>query len=364
MSSFFTCESFFDGQELHGPRRIERNEIGEIVRIDPHSGSCEYSIISPGFVDVQMNGFSQVDVATCDYSEFLELDASLAARGTTSWLGTIVSAPLESMSHQLNRLSEFCKQTDSHGCIGVHMEGPFLGNAPGAHRTKHIVPANDDFLESLPDCVRIVTMAPEQEGVLDAIAGLVDRGIVVSVGHSRCTAAEFLEAQQRGARMVTHLFNGMSEVHHRNDGVALMALTLDSMTVGVIADLVHVRAEALNLAFRSKKPGTVCLVSDSVAWKSPWAVHNKVEIQHGAPRLPDGTLAGASTPLAVGVRHCVTSAGVDVEMALRAATSTPANLMGRADIGHIRRGQRCDFVCLDSELSVVKTVRRLPSVRG
>ncbi|CAB4602887.1 unannotated protein [freshwater metagenome] len=364
MISTFTCEAFFDGEVLHGPRILDVDASGHVVRIDEHKGNCDFALISPGFVDLQMNGFGAVDVATSTMPEFLTLDEELARCGTTSWLGTIVTAPLQSMTQTLKRLDENIAHHTQRGCIGVHMEGPFLGAAPGAHRTRDIIPVDSEFLQSLPESVRLVTIAPEQMGAPAGISSLTARGIVVSLGHSRCTTAEFEEAQRMGAQMVTHLYNGMSEVHHRADSVALMALTNDEVVVGVIADLVHVRAEAIDLAFRAKPSGTVCLVSDSVAWMSPWAVKNGVEIRDGSPRLPNGTLAGSSTPLAEGVRNCVIGAGVPLDEALRAATSTPARLIGRSDIGHIRHGEKCDFVGLDGELSVVTTVRRLPSVRG
>ena len=364
MSSTFTCDSFFDGHELHGPRVIEIDSSSQVVRVDEHHGASDFRLISPGFVDLQMNGFGSVNVAAATVSEFTDLDEELARCGTTSWLGTIVTAPLQSMTRTLQRLNDHIQGQNHRGCIGIHMEGPFLGSAPGAHRTADIIAVDSDFLRSLPESVRLVTMAPEQEGVHVGISYLAERGIVVSIGHTRCTTTEFAQAQSAGARMVTHLFNGMSEIHHRKDGVALMALTNDQVVVGVIADLVHVRAEAITLAFRAKSSDTVCLVSDSVAWKSPWALENGMEIRDGAPRLSNGTLAGSSTPLAEGVRNCVLEAGVSLAEALRAATSTPAHLIGRSDIGHIRLGEKCDFVCLDNELSVVNTVRRLPSERG
>ena len=162
---------------------------------------------------------------------------------------------------------------------------------------------------------------------------------------------------------MTHLYNAMSGVHHRQDGVALSALTDPRVTAGLIADMCHVSAPAVRLAFLAK-PAEIALVSDSIAWNSQWANRMSVEVRDGAPRLPDGTLAGSSTSLAECVRRTVQMAGVDISVALRAATSTPARVVGRTDVGHLVTGRSCDIVAFDRDLHVCATWSRLVSSRG
>ena len=357
-----TTNRFFDGLTLHGPTLIETAD-DMVTDVSPHEGDTEHALISPGFVDVQMNGFDAVDVASCTRDEFLQMDALLAEAGTTSWLATIVTAPLERLSEVIARLDGWVRANDT-GCAGIHVEGPFLGRAPGAHNPRWIVDVDLDWIASLPSSVRLVTLAPEQTRCIDAVHALRERRIAVSIGHSRCSDAEFTAAVGAGAGMATHVFNGMSGVHHRDEGVALCALTDDRVVAGLIGDGVHVSARAASLVFRAKPAGGVCLVSDSIGWRGPWARKLAVEVRDGAPRLPDGTLAGTSVALAECVQRVVRDSGVSVEAALAAATTTPASLIGYPQTGTIAVGSPADIVCLDEGLHVREVHRRLVSQRG
>jgi len=355
-----TCNQFFDGDTLTGPHRVVLGANGSVECITPFSGSPDVPILSPGFVDIQMNGFRDVNVAGASASELQLLDDYLLSCGTTSWLGTVVTAPLTSLTEYVALLHEIFTSHRIAGFAGIHIEGPFLGLAPGAHRTKHIIACDLDWISGLPNSVRLMTVAPEQVNVIAAIELLVMKGITVSLGHSRPSRQQFDEAVSAGARMVTHLYNGMSGVHHRDPGLALWALTHPSIMMGLIADLVHVQPEAVSLAFAAAN-SHVCLVSDSVAWKRPNGTVSDIEIRDGAPRLPDGTLAGSSTPLAVCVQNAVQRCGVSLHSALKSATSIPADLANLPSAGRIRVGEKADLVALGSDLSVLKAWRRLPS---
>ena len=360
MSLEITCQQFFDGTVLHGPTRINVADDGLIVSLSDHAGDCDFPVVSPGFVDVQMNGFDNVHVANATTNDLVELDRVLLDKGTTSWLGTIVTAPLDKMSLSLASLHQSFLSKQIQGFAGIHVEGPFLGAAPGAHPVKHIIPCDLDWITGLVPSVRLVTVAPEQENVIAAIHELRARNVTVSLGHSRPTKSQYEEAVAAGATMVTHLFNGMSGVHHRDPGLAMWALTDDRISCGLIADGVHVQPDAIALAFRAAK-SRICLVSDSVSWRTQSGSRPGVEIRDGAPRLSDDTLAGSCTPLSECVQRVVQECGVSIATALESATSIPADLARLPDVGRIRVGQKADLLALDSELSVLKAWRRLPS---
>ena len=360
MSREITCNKFFDGVVLHGPRRLVVSDSGIVESIDEHVGASEYPLVCPGFVDIQMNGFENVHVANASTEDLTRLDQWLLERGTTSWLGTIVTARLEKMSASLVSLHKSFQSGHVHGFAGIHVEGPFLGAAPGAHPVKHIIACDSDWLSQLVPSVCLVTVAPEQIDVIPAIRLLRERNITVSLGHSRPTKSQFENAVEAGATMVTHLFNGMSGVHHRDPGLAMWALNDERVSCGLIADGVHVHADAMALAFRAA--GTrICLVSDSVSWETSSGPRPGVEIRNGAPRLLDDTLAGSCTPLVECVQRVVRECGVSLESALASATSIPADLVGLSEIGRIRRHQMADLLALDTDLSVLKAWRRLPS---
>lgn len=360
MSREITCSQFFDGDELHGPRRIVVADEGLIESIDNYDGIPECAVVCPGFVDIQMNGFNDVHVANASTQDLERLDQSLLEYGTTSWLGTIVTAPLDAMSASLTSLHDSFQSGQVQGFVGIHVEGPFLGAAPGAHPVKHIVACDMQWISQLVSSVRLVTMAPEQAGVIAAISALRKRNVTVSLGHSRPTKAQYEDAVNAGASMVTHLFNGMSGVHHRDPGLATWALIDEQMSCGLIADGVHVNTDAIQLAFRAAG-NRICLVSDSVSWKTPSGPRPGVEIRNGAPRMVDDTLAGSCTPLGECVQRVVRECGVSLQTALASATSIPADRVGLTHVGRIRLGQKADLLALGSDLSVLNAWRRLPS---
>ena len=363
MSDVVTCEHFFDGVTMHGPRELTYDN-GVVVSIEPFTGPADHHIIAPGFVDIQMNGFEQWDVARGSVSELQNLGNRLRDLGTTTWLGTITTAPFESLARSISTIDAAINSDGIVGCAGIHVEGPFLGLAPGAHNPSWIIPIDHEWIQNLPTSVQLVTLAAEQEDITTGISLLRDKGIAVSIGHSRPSASQWEHARAAGASLVTHLFNGMSGVHHREDGLALMALNDSDVFAGLIGDMVHVSPAAIRLAFIVKGDGRVCLVSDTVGWSSQWAQKRAIEIRDGSPRLPDGTLAGSSTPLAECVRRVVNHAGVPLDQALRAATSAPADAIGLANAGRLAVGQLGDFVALDDSLCVVRTWSRLVSLRG
>ena len=356
-----TTRRFFDGTTLHGPSSIVVDN-GVVTQISFHTGECEHALVAPGFVDLQMNGWFDVDVADADGERLAELSTSLWHEGTAHWLGTIVTAPLTTMGERLTRLDRICTRGDVPGFAGIHVEGPFLGGAPGAHDRRHIVDVDMDAVAATPESVRVVTVAPDAVGANEACRFLSDRGITVSAGHATPDRDTFAGFVSSGASMVTHLFNGMSGIHHRDGGMALWSLLDDRLTLGLIADGRHVGEDAVALAFRAAA-GRICLVSDSVAWASDRALSRGVRVVDGAAALPDGTLAGSATSLGGCVRWAVTKAGVDVATALSAATSVPARLIGRPELGTVTVGAPCDLLFLDDELHVVGGSRRLASPR-
>ena len=358
-----TTQKFFDGQLLHGPTRILL-EDGKVSGIEGHTGPSDFHLITGGFVDLQMNGFAAVDISDCTIEELITLDRELLFHGTTHWLATVITAPLERLAERVSFLHEALKSGLIPGMVGIHIEGPFLGRAPGAHRTDWIVPIDIDWLHKLPDSVSLVTMAPEQPMASQATQVLTQRGIAVSMGHTRPTEMDINHMVDAGSKMVTHLFNGMSGVHHREPGMALRALVDQNIIAGLIADMAHVSPDAVTLAFAAKGGQGVCLVSDSVAWESDRAKRRGIHIVDGSPQLPDGTLAGSSTPLSQCVQRCVSRAGVGLEEVLKAATSTPSHIINRDDLSRTQVQSSVNLVALDESLCVIGAWRGLVSHRA
>lgn len=363
MSQILTTKRFFDGQILHGPTELHLHD-GVVLKVKPYAGHPEFSLMSPGLLDLQMNGFAAIDISDCSFEDLLSLDQSLLSHGTTHWLATVITAPLDRLGERIAFLDEVCRSGQVPGLLGIHIEGPFLGKAPGAHRTDWIVPIDMEWVEALPESVRLVTIAPEQQMATKATEMLTQRGVAVSMGHSRPSTSEMESMVTAGASMVTHLFNGMSGVHHREPGLALRALVDARITSGLIADMSHVSPDAVALAFAAKGGHGVCLVSDTVAWDTERAKRRGIQIVNGSPQLVDGTLAGSCTPLSQCVQRSVHDAGVDLEEVLKAATMTPSKVIHRPQLSQIREGGTVNLLAMDDALCVVGAWRALVSHRA
>ena len=330
-------------------------EDGRVVAVEPASGPAPDRTLAPGFVDVQVNGLDDVDVADAG-DRWGRLDELLAAGGVTTWCPTLVTAPLDAYRARLQAVTDAAARPAAGrpAIAGAHLEGPFLGSRPGAHPVELLLPLDLDWLAALPDVVRLVTLAPELEGAPEAVRLLRRKGVAVSLGHSAATPAQVAACVEAGASLVTHLFNGMPPLHHREPGLAGEALLDDRLTACLIGDGVHVAPAVVALAFRCKPAGRVALVSDAIAWRVPQHAGSAITLVDGAARLADGTLAGSAITLDAAVGTAV-SGGVALADALVAASATPAAAIGCTDRGHLTPGARADLVALGPDLTVQAT---------
>jgi N-acetylglucosamine-6-phosphate deacetylase len=312
-------------------------------------------VLAPGFVDLQVNGIDDVDVARADGPDWDRLDQLLLAQGVTAWCPTLVTAPLGWYAAPLQRIRDAIDRPAAPRprILGVHLEGPFLGGAPGAHRRDHLAPVDLDWIDALPDHVAMATIAPECPGAPGAIERFRGRGVLVSIGHTTADAEEIAIAVEAGASMATHLFNGMSGLHHRDPGVAANVLTNPRLDASIIADGIHVHPTMLRLAFDQLGDRAI-LVTDAVAWRAGSAGTVGLAMVDGAPRLPDGTLAGSTLTMDAAIRTSV-AAGVDLGAALRAASTRPAQRIGAPPLGRIEPGAPANLVALTPDLHVEHT---------
>ena len=276
------------------------------------------------------------------------LDEALLAQGVTSWCPTLVSAPLERYAAPLARIAAAETRTT---VLGVHLEGPFLGDRHGAHPDAFIVPPDPAWVDGLPPIVRLMTVGPEAPGALDLIRALRRREVVVAIGHTQAAPAIVREAAEAGATLFTHLWNASGSVSARSPGPIGAALADDRLAVSLIADLAHVDATSLAVALAAKDD--VVLVTDAVAWRSEWARSLGIEVVDGTPTLPDGTIAGSALTMDRAVRNVADLVGL--ERAVRSASTTPARVMGATDRGELVPGRRADVVLLDADLAVSAT---------
>lgn len=319
------------------------------------------SVVLPGFIDLQCNGGFGIDLAS-EPKRLWELAALLPRTGVTAWLPAIVSAPPDITDGGLAALAAHPGGLVAEP-LGLHLEGPFLAPARrGAHDPRHLATPDRDRASdwSAQAGVALVTLAPELPGALEVVRDLVGRGVVVAAGHSDATAEEAEAAIEAGVSFVTHLFNAMAPLHHRAPGLAGVALADDRLRAGVIADGVHLHPRAVAVAWRALGERLV-LVTDAVAAMGAPDALARLGRQHVAAgpdgvRLADGTLAGSDLSMDRAVRNLAELGGCTLREAAAAASSAPADVLGRSDRGRLVPGARGDVVLLTSAGEVVATV--------
>ncbi len=335
-----------DGHVVIDGGRITNIGAGavDLPSIDAHGGW-----IAPGFIDVQINGAHGIDL-TARPDRIDDLAAQLPQHGVTAFLPTIVTCPRDLRTAALEAWRRRDgERAGSAVALGLHVEGPML--APirrGAHPEALLEPPSAALVAdwSRSSGVALVTLAPELPGALDVIAELVQRGVVVSLGHTDASAEQFAAGLAAGASYATHLFNAMRPFGHRDPGPIGAVLADDRVVAGVIADGIHVDPVAVGMAWQALGPQRLNLVTDAVAAPAgPDGV-----------RTPDGVLAGSTLTLDEAVRNLVAWTGCAVEAAIATVTSTPADVLGLADRGRLRVGGRGDVTVLDPQLRVVATV--------
>jgi N-acetylglucosamine-6-phosphate deacetylase len=344
-------------------------EDGRIVAIhrDPNAVSLpdqviEADYVSPGFIDLQVNGGFGVEVGD-DPAAIRHLSECLPATGVTAFLPTVVTAP-DDFYEQAFAAFRAARDTTGARPLGLHLEGPLLAaSRKGAHRLELIAVADPSILDrfAASGVTRLVTLASERPGVLPAIRRLREAGIVVSLGHTDATIEEFLTGVDAGATMATHLYNAMSPFHHRDPGVIGGALVDDRVTVGLIPDGIHSHPASLRLAVRAKTPERIAIVTDmmSAAGMAAGVYHlggQEVIVDEQSARLASGALAGSIILMDEAVRNIIRWTEATPAEAMMMASAAPARVLGLAQTGEIVAGYRADLTLLDQNWSIIATV--------
>ncbi len=320
-------------------------------------------LVAPGFVDLQCNGGLGIDLAR-EPERLWDLAAELPRFGVTAWLPTIVSTPDGIVDRAITALAAGPPDGWRGALpVGLHLEGPFLSpDKRGAHPAALLRPPGLDVIDgwSRADGVALVTIAPDLPGSLGVIAELAARGVIVSLGHTPATAAQAMAAVDAGARWVTHLFNAMATMHHREPGLAGVALSDERLHVGLIPDGIHVHPSVVALAQRALGE-RLTIVTDAVGalgMPAGRAALGGAEVIVGddGVRLSDGTLAGSNLAMDQGVRNLVAFSGCAPEAALRAAATAPATVLDDPTRGTLAPGARADLVLLTEDLHLVATI--------
>lgn len=366
----------------NGAVKVEGGKITEIIRDADALSAADtdgYEIVDlqgqlllPGFVDVHVHGGGGYDAMHGDAEHIRGMSSYHAAHGTTSLLVTTLTADRPSIERAVVSILEAIEQgVDGADIAGIHLEGPFISPARcGAQHPAHVrepsVEELASYIRLAKGNVRLLTIAPERPQALEVIRYAVQQGVTVSLGHSDATLEEIRAAVRSGARHVTHMFNGMRPLHHREPGVAGAAMMLDELAVELICDGYHVHPELIDFIFRVKPRERVVLVTDAVS-AAGLPDGDDYHLgglpcykKDGQVRLKStGDLAGSCLTMDAALRHAMAYTGLALSEVLPALTINPARQAGISSRkGLIAPGMDADLIVLDNSYEVVATYVR------
>jgi len=339
---------------------IKDNQIAGLTETGSVQADCEIIDctglnIAPGLIDLQIAGGGGILYSSLPTAESIDkIAASILSAGTTSFLIVLPTNSIEVYKKAIGAI-----KSHPHPAIpGLHFEGPWISMAKrGAHSVDHIknpyLADIEELLKEADGVIKMITVAPELCS-REVISLMRAYGVVVCAGHSNATFGEAKAGFESGIQSVTHLFNAMSILHHRDPGLPGAAFETDGIFASIIADGIHVDYNAISIAKKLMKE-RLYLVSDAVEECNSGAVQHIRKADRFV--LPDGTLSGSALTMMQAVKNCAENTGIPMDEALRMASTYPAKLMVYENIGKIAKGYKADLVVFDGKFEIKKVFK-------
>ncbi len=343
------------------------NELTDEILKDEKVLDLEGKILSPGFIDLQLNGCGGVLFNDAITRETLEImNETNKKYGCTSFLPTLITSPDEKIEEALNLIKNM-KDKENIGVLGLHIEGPYISlEKKGIHRPEYVRVLSDEIIDKIADAgydvTKIMTIAPEK-GKVEHLKKLRQSGIKLNMGHTNANYDECVEKKEYfdGA---THLYNAMSQLQSRNPGAVGFVMNDDKVMAGIIVDGYHMTFSAVEIAKKIMKD-RLYLVTDAV---SPAGIDTMTEFMFEGNRVfykdkkcqsAEGTLGGSALVMIEGIENLVKKVHLTIEEALKMATSLPAKAISVEDrYGYIKEGYVADLTFFNEDYKVKGTVAK------
>lgn len=329
-------------------------------------GSNQY--LFPGFIDLHIHGSASVDTMDATAEALHTMSQSLVKEGVTSFLATTMTQKIEAIEAALTTIGRFKNKEDEAEILGVHLEGPFISvHRVGAQPEAYIIPPSIELFQKWQQLsghkIKEITVAPEVEGGFDFVRSVAKQGVIVSIGHSDATYDEVEQAVKNGATQGTHLYNQMRPFHHREPGVVGATLLLDEIKVEIIVDFIHSHEQAVQLAYRLKGASHMILITDAMRAKGvPYGDYDlggqTVHVTEKGAHLANGALAGSVLTMDAAIRHMKNLTNCSLEELVAMSSTNAAEQLNESKKGRIIVGADADFVLLNEDLIVQKTVKK------
>jgi N-acetylglucosamine-6-phosphate deacetylase len=365
----FTPEKRFSpGRLLIEGTAIAAVGAPDSIRVPAGAVSVDASglTVAPGFIDSHIHGCGGVDVMEGTHESLNAVSRILIRHGTTSFLPTTVSSSPDVLTRALEQLgAAIAKSFDGAQPLGIHLEGPFISAAKrGTHNASNILAPDPVLFQKWLKCsgntVRLVTMAPELDGIDPLLSMAQQSGVTVAMGHSNATFDEASRAANRGVCYAVHTFNAMRAFSHRDPGIVGTVLADDRIFAEIIADGIHVDGNVVRVFARAKGKSRILLVTDAIsATDMPDGRYrlggDTVAVVDGICRDAEGRLAGSTLTQEVALRNLIDWTGWSVEDAVYGLTLNPARALKLEKKGVLEPGADADIVVLDDNFRVMKT---------
>ncbi|MED4631538.1 N-acetylglucosamine-6-phosphate deacetylase [Peribacillus frigoritolerans] len=351
--------------EVGPASQYKQDDDAKVITLSP-----DYQVI-PGAIDIHIHGASNSDAMDATHDALSTMAKTLPKEGTTSFLATTMTQSTQAIESALLNAGKYIEnQTQENAeIVGVHLEGPFISPArKGAQPEDYIVDPDVTLFKRwqgmAENQIKLVTLAPEQPNGLDLAAHLRGTGVVASIGHSDATYDQIDEAIQAGTTHVTHLYNGMRGLHHREPGVLGAAYLRDELYVELIADGIHCRPEMIKLAYNQITSERMILITDSL--RAKWLEKGTydlggqpVNVDETKATLSDGTLAGSILKMNDAIKNTMEYTGCSMTDIIKMTAENPAKQLRIFDRkGSIQVGKDADLVILNDRLDVEMTFCR------
>ncbi|MEZ7172225.1 N-acetylglucosamine-6-phosphate deacetylase [Sporosarcina sp. OR05] len=366
--------------EANGYVKVEGDKIVDLGIWDESFHDNRYQVfelmsndkIIPGFIDIHIHGAADADTMDATVEALETIANVLPSEGTTSFLATTITSSNEHIEKALVNVKDFIEGTQPEGqaeIVGIHLEGPFInpvraGAQPLAHIRPHDRHQLKEWLSLAGGHIKQVTLAPEQTDGLPVVELLTRHGVITSIGHSDATFEVVRAAVEVGATCVTHLFNQMRGLHHREPGTVGAAFLFDEMRAEIIVDGIHVRPEMVQFTFKQKGKEGLILITDAMRAKYLGdGVYDlggqQVTVTGETAMLEDGALAGSVLKMVNAVKNMMTYTGCSLADAIMMASENPARQVNVFDRkGSLAIGKDADIVILNESNQVVMTFCR------
>lgn len=339
---------------------IPESDIGNYQPLELIDGKGNY--LSPGFIDIHIHGCSGEDVMDAEEGTLDSISRGIAKTGVTAFLATTMSMKMDRIRTALQNIRENIDRLEGAEMLGCHLEGPFISSEfKGAQDDRHIVDPSFPLIEEFRDVIKIVTLAPEKKGSIEFIKECRNNGIVVSLGHSNASYEEAAEAIKAGACHITHTYNGMTSLHHRNPGIVGAAM-LNDVTCELIVDNVHVHPAAQKILLKMKGYDKLILITDAMrACMMEEGIYDlggqEVIVKNREARLHNGSLAGSVLTIDKAIRNFINNHGTALNKVIGMVSWNPAGVLdieGRK--GSIEVGKDADMVLFDENIEICETI--------